>query len=343
MTFRRLPTGWMKDWDNLGCTIYRYKPSLKTYSTDDLSNLPSWVPNWNSWSVRDPHPFLSLGGKEELYWASGKNRSVTFGDSNEPDSSILCLRGMLFDGIKVLGQPWFILPQNAPISRCGVSTLIDWEVMALKDVNRCPYEDKGGRKDAFWRTHIADYSGELSASQEQKDFFDAWCDEGEWTPKPSIFQSKEYTSTWKVTVPMEGPVMWDMTHTIHSKRVQRVADQPDATVRKVLSTSNPMTVMQVLKKIREEYKAMRTRIYSASMNRTMFVTTKGYLGLAPWNARKGDLICVLLGGSTPFLLRPVPSRHHFTLVGECYVYGIMGGELFGHEMGHARLRDFAVV
>jgi hypothetical protein len=30
---------------------------------------------------------------------------------------------------------------------------------------------------------------------------------------------------------------------------------------------------------------------------------KGYMGLAPHSARQGDLVCILLGGQTPFILR----------------------------------------
>jgi hypothetical protein len=86
---------------------------------------------------------------------------------------------------------------------------------------------------------------------------------------------------------------------------------------------------------------VRSRIYSASRNRAMFVSSKGYIGLAPWNAKAGDAICVLLGGCTPFLLRPV--RRSYALLGEAYVYGIMGGELLKPEMGHARLRNFEIV
>ncbi len=92
---------------------------------------------------------------------------------------------------------------------------------------------------------------------------------------------------------------------------------------------------------KRRYREVRSRIYRASKNRAMFITSKGFIGLAPWNAKKGDTICVLLGGCTPFILRPVSGS--YTLVGEAYVYGIMGGELFRHAMGHARLRNFEII
>ncbi|KAF2105533.1 hypothetical protein BDV96DRAFT_608170 [Lophiotrema nucula] len=100
---------------------------------------------------------------------------------------------------------------------------------------------------------------------------------------------------------------------------------------------------KILKSYGERYKAIRSQIYRACANRAMFVTSKGYLGLAPGNAQEGDIVCVLLGGCTPYLLRPIAGSKQFTFVGEAYVYGIMGGELLGHEMGHARMRDFEIV
>jgi hypothetical protein len=56
-----------------------------------------------------------------------------------------------------------------------------------------------------------------------------------------------------------------------------------------------------------------------------FVTPKGYMGLCPISAREGDRVCILDGCNSPVLLRETGS--HFVLVGECYVYGIMFGEI----------------
>lgn len=64
-----------------------------------------------------------------------------------------------------------------------------------------------------------------------------------------------------------------------------------------------------------------------SMNgRSLIVTTDGCPGLAPENTKPGDKICVILGCPSPLILREeTPS--HYAIVGECYVDGIMNGEL----------------
>ena len=52
---------------------------------------------------------------------------------------------------------------------------------------------------------------------------------------------------------------------------------------------------------------------------------EGYIGLAPRAAKAGDLVCVLLGSNSPFLLHPL-TNNQYQLVGHCYAHGIMNGE-----------------
>ncbi|KAM5356641.1 hypothetical protein ACJ41O_003287 [Fusarium nematophilum] len=55
---------------------------------------------------------------------------------------------------------------------------------------------------------------------------------------------------------------------------------------------------------------------------------QGYIGLGPSNAEPGDVIVLLFGGSTPFVLRPrADEQEGHLLVGEAYIYGCMDGEL----------------
>ncbi|KAK0733090.1 hypothetical protein B0T26DRAFT_635749 [Lasiosphaeria miniovina] len=60
-------------------------------------------------------------------------------------------------------------------------------------------------------------------------------------------------------------------------------------------------------------------------DRNFLVTAKGYLGLGPRGARKGDLVCVVYGCPVPLLIRL--NRSEFEIVGDAYVYGIMKGEV----------------
>ncbi|RFU23917.1 hypothetical protein B7463_g12421, partial [Scytalidium lignicola] len=50
-------------------------------------------------------------------------------------------------------------------------------------------------------------------------------------------------------------------------------------------------------------------------NRRFFTTTRGYIGLAPPDVQKGDIVCVLLGGEVPYVLRPT-SEECYMMIGE---------------------------
>ncbi|PQE13296.1 heterokaryon incompatibility protein [Rutstroemia sp. NJR-2017a BVV2] len=64
---------------------------------------------------------------------------------------------------------------------------------------------------------------------------------------------------------------------------------------------------------------------NAAYNRRMFFTKhKYFLGLGPKSMQQGDILCVLFGGATPFILRP--DGEQFRFVGECYIYNLMSGE-----------------
>ncbi|RYP53097.1 hypothetical protein DL768_001874 [Monosporascus sp. mg162] len=57
------------------------------------------------------------------------------------------------------------------------------------------------------------------------------------------------------------------------------------------------------------------------------VTERECVGIVPPAARQGDVVSVIDGGMVPFLLREVEgSGGSFSLVGECYVHGLMNGE-----------------
>jgi hypothetical protein len=341
--FRQLPAGWIKQWDNLGKVSFTFDADgdvQKQTPTQDSIDLPSWTPNWNTWSVRDPNPFPHLDDVDPGYWASGKQQSVVFGAGNDPNGKTLVLSGIQFDEIKTLGPAWCPEPQNLPVSRAGVPELEAWELMAAKEVENCPYQGEEGRLNASWRTIIADYPGPRAASVEDKDLINGWRNVPEWTPKPELVEPTEPVDFWASQQDIkESNVMNKMAKDIWLRRVWR--ENGGAPV--PASEINFWQILKDLMKVKKEYKDMRARIYKASVNRAMFVSTKGYIGLAPWNAREGDVVCVLLGGCTPFFLRPVEGTHQFTFVGEAYVYGIMGGELFESEAGHPDLRDFEII
>jgi hypothetical protein len=70
----------------------------------------------------------------------------------------------------------------------------------------------------------------------------------------------------------------------------------------------------------------------------LFITHRGYLGLGRPGILADDIICIIYGAATPFIIRRDllndDGDPQYLLVGECYIHGLMNGE--GLMMGQAK-------
>jgi hypothetical protein len=81
------------------------------------------------------------------------------------------------------------------------------------------------------------------------------------------------------------------------------------------------------------------------MARRLVTTNEGHIGMTPYRAKKGDLICVLLGCSIPVVLRKREQEwsegfigESYEFIGECYLHGFMNGE--AQDCGKFETKDF---
>jgi hypothetical protein len=276
-------------------------------TADEMVGLPSWAPNWAAWTPHDPEPLLDWSDASSRYCA-GRLMEARIKQHEDPNT--LVLNGIRFDEVAELGIPWHPEFDIPPISRNEIEALEQWEAIALATPLSCPYGGEAGRKTALWRTYIADLAGDRSAPKHHSAFRKRWYGRASW---PYGFSSST-----------------DME--LHD------------------SDARPRNLFRVVKDAlsltfhgRTEYTTYARRAYAACAHRRLLVSKRGYIGLAPWNARPGDIVAVLYGGSTPFLLRPGSTPGVYSLVGECFVYGIMGGEALGWEHAIAAARDFRIV
>ncbi|KNG51804.1 heterokaryon incompatibility protein [Stemphylium lycopersici] len=76
--------------------------------------------------------------------------------------------------------------------------------------------------------------------------------------------------------------------------------------------------------------------------RRVFETANGNFGLGPAAMRSGDIVVVLYGGQSPYVLRPYGDN--FFLIGQAYVDELMHGKLIDDlEAGLAQEREFCLV
>lgn len=341
---RVLPPGWVKRWDNLGRVKFEYAPHLSSELANkrDAIIVPSWVPNWDEWSLWDSEPLVCWpGSRSQGYRASGTSSIVRSTPLQIPEfPHNLCLQGLLFDEIDSLAPSWQPRVSSYKVipSRKGQQVLELWEELALQPTAACPYSIKGtSREEALWRTHIADYVGDLAAPDEDKAFFEVWCDRIGWGPEE--LEAGTPMGLWETAnQPSKESHAWVAAYG-HFVEVSKTV--PD--VSGALSAIRETFVHQ--REFTIKYKDFRERIHNTCKNRALFITKRGYIGLGPWNTEIGDSVCVLYGGATPFLLRKAVDLDTFTLVGECYVYGIMNGEALqtDKEMGSVLEKTFRIV
>jgi len=76
-----------------------------------------------------------------------------------------------------------------------------------------------------------------------------------------------------------------------------------------------------------------------SANRRFCCTLNGRLGSMPKGAEVGDKICVLYGGSLPYVIRGC-GNGRYRFIGDCYVHGVMYGEAMNMDI---KTEGFALI
>ena len=78
----------------------------------------------------------------------------------------------------------------------------------------------------------------------------------------------------------------------------------------------------------ERQENMKIAHQQATQSRNICRTKHDFIGLVPNSARVGDELYVLLGGQVLYTLRRISGRdHRWTYIGECYLHGLMDGEV----------------
>ena len=98
------------------------------------------------------------------------------------------------------------------------------------------------------------------------------------------------------------------------------------------------------------------RVQEVTWNRRFFIPSDEIdaidyrFGIAPTDAKVGDIVCILLGCSVPVVLSPVDGSNHperYRLIGEAYLHDVMNGELLSYHYHEdtirKRINEFCLV
>lgn len=263
-------------------------------------DLPSWVPDW---SREYRGSCLAYGAFRSGFAATGDSTPLLL--PTTPTPTILSLQGMIIDMVDQLA-PTHPIPLQGPdqhnttlITQCTKE-----ELHALQQSQRLastlsPYPTGEQYQDAHWRTIIANMN--LAGD-----------------PAPATL----------------GPGFHSWLSLLQHRAQWNVAGSPPRT------QPSTQDITQA--------DSFRVAFSKHGLVRRFFTTHGGYMGIGPQgiitSGERNDVVALLQGAVTPFILRPVGegeaggggggegegggggSIPTYSLVGECYVHGLMKGE-----------------
>jgi hypothetical protein len=278
---------------------------------NDPADFPSWVPDWSRSSALAPLSLvLQIGRDSDLEYCShkGKRSRCRFSDSLE---SLIC-QGVCFDNIDGLGTYDYNLEDRKAVQSSAVKSA---------------YGSVEATFEAIWRSvcgnveWIQDLWGLLGDFGAH--FAKLWLD----INADEVHAVNSITSMRPVRFLKEAGVLRLGGRTIHDL---------------VLEVSENLEITQAPDVTQKRWTDILHRANMILGGRRFLITQQGYVGWAPRYTRKGDKIFVLLGCKTPVILRPQGDA--FKLIGECYIHGVMNGEVIDElEAGKYQLQDVTIV
>lgn len=318
-------------------------------------DMPSWCPDWSRDRVTEA---LGLATSTASFYMAGgvAEPELVVGAGGRE----LVLEGKVFDVVggvsDVFAEPHLGLP--AAVGR-GNDLLACLELVrrcypcsgkcACQD--QCKYASGCGIFEAFWQTLAAgkDGSGRQKCPLSWSMVFSLLLDYV--TGTKYALPDQEYDKRQELPDSCQGKVTvahlgnWD-THGVQlDNQLNKSLEEQKHTPR-----SNMQESKEKKKKVKkdisrrglaEAFKQARKATQHAMRNRRFGITSKKYFGLFPNHVQADDVICVFSGCHVPFLLRRRQENETYQLVGECYVYGIMSGEVM--EMEDIRVNSIKLV
>lgn len=263
-------------------------------STKNEMELPSWVPEWNSKTIKTYVATTS-------YSACGKFRIADLVPTSSP--TILGVRGFYVDTIVDLGEQAQVNRLHCPDGPKKILAFFDSvkRLLNMSKQNKCAkniYATTTHHDAALWRVPIGDQYIAYGVGHQPYKRTDSKLE--------SLYRKfVAYYEDW----------------------ASREDDWNDymAAYKAGDKQANLAMEMHMDELLAEGY-------YLALGNmrcKRPYLTKNGYLGMGPGHSQPGDKVVVFHGDVIPYVVRPVPEKgdNTYLLMGEAYCDGIMDGEL----------------
>lgn len=251
-----------------------------------LAELPSWVPDWSSSYDHKLHGLFLARWRAYCAFPESRSQIPEFAT----DGDVLRTIGVLCCSVSEIGEVYYPRPYSVSPSEISVTTIRQWLTLYERYVAPLIHEGDAGPKthEGFVRTILWDT-----------------CRGYRKTPYEGFFGPP-----WEYTRLDEGTSVFSMVKVFG-----------------MLLAGDPMAKERLLGKLARL--AVDGDVEKDFLNNRFLITSNGLPGMGPRNTKVGDTVAVLSGANMPFVLRKATSPHcqnAYTVVGVCYVHGIMDGE-----------------
>ena len=286
------------------------------------SSLPSWVPDY-SYSFERPKPLVALGFADTDSSTGASSPGGLFNASLASTAvpsfrriagSRLEVDGVCFDTIVEVSKELRHLQAHSLRSALELFANLDDPIGLPGAIPK---------SEVLWRTLIADFA------------------DGPQPPSPKLNKSfhdfvlQTIVVAWMLRKEPEFTI-GNTLERIHSRFPSSRGILPTSleVKQRVVITLGSMDRLLASNTASLEPSANEgifARAASVSLsNRALYRTSKGYLGLGPTGARKGDEIWLICGALVPFIMRMGDDT--VKLVGETYMHGFMHGEMLTPDL-----------
>jgi hypothetical protein len=325
------------------------KGGIGTAGFEESFGLPSWVPDFR---CSNPKNNIRVSSWLTDFTAS-KSYSLIY--SCCFGSQTLSARGVVCDVIAEFRTYEDRRSDIDPASYAIESEVIGWSELALALV-KVPHPTGISQYQAFFRTIIEDSSGygygrpEFRDEDDCQEFFSyavgfltlmGWAAAQTAQTDPDLRDKFNYWNNIHARNKLWARCFALWSGAPLAPDISNLLASDEALVEPFLRISGSngnLRLPETFAADSYEKDALRSflrRVHGQLENRNFFISSKAYMGLGPSDVQVGDVICVLLGCNQPLVVRRFGDHH--LVVGQCYVYGMMFGEMMD-EMEAGRLK-----
>lgn len=282
-----------------------YLSAVEDKKRRKLKDLPSWVPDL---SVLYSSTTINRLGYGRHWNCSSTIRGL---ETSIPsvDGRTLCLAAVEWDEVAEVCEPTMDLIRNESID----------DLVTIATKSGAKYADNQSQVEALWRTLAADCTEtESPAPEEVGVSFRAWlCIRIAFALRGARLGQTGRARIIEKYNCFKHSSMFDL--------LPSLSEVESCVIRmeKILAGNCVLNDWTKLEAKAEPF----ANAITAFLDRRLFRSVKGFLGLCPASSDVGDSVWVLPNAKVPFVLRPRKNTGHYELLGEAYLHGCMNGEI----------------